>query len=170
MNRAIWLVADEAGFSRIAHGQYAILLPLRREPSHRGETAVISILRNEKKYRVPSKNRAGISTGLAGLARLMWNKWTWSGNASQPSLPASLADTMFHLRLFIVRCNHGGATIFALTRRTRYTSILAADRLLAQVKNQRRNKQESKIFLKLFACKICILICFSTSMEVIWRV
>ena len=33
MNRAIWLAADEAGFSRIAHGQYTIFIALRREPS-----------------------------------------------------------------------------------------------------------------------------------------
>ena len=33
-NRAIWLAADEAGFSRIAHGQYAIFIALRdREES-----------------------------------------------------------------------------------------------------------------------------------------
>jgi hypothetical protein len=29
MNRTIWLAADEAGFSRIAHGQYAIFIALR---------------------------------------------------------------------------------------------------------------------------------------------
>jgi hypothetical protein len=38
MNRAIWLAADKAGFSRIAHGQYAIFIvheaaSLLREPS-----------------------------------------------------------------------------------------------------------------------------------------
>jgi hypothetical protein len=26
MNRVIWLAADEAGFSRIAHGQHAIFI------------------------------------------------------------------------------------------------------------------------------------------------
>jgi hypothetical protein len=33
INRAIWLAADEAGFSHIACGQYVIFIALRREPS-----------------------------------------------------------------------------------------------------------------------------------------
>jgi hypothetical protein len=52
MNRAIWLAANEAGFPRIVHGQYAIFIALRQERISNGETClkVFQNIQNEEKY------------------------------------------------------------------------------------------------------------------------
>jgi hypothetical protein len=50
MNRAIGLAADETGFSRIAHGQYAIFIALRRKPSFK-QQKVSKIFQNYLKRR-----------------------------------------------------------------------------------------------------------------------
>jgi hypothetical protein len=42
------LAADEAGFSRIGHGQYAIFIALRREPSFKRQKVSKSIQNEEK--------------------------------------------------------------------------------------------------------------------------
>jgi hypothetical protein len=51
MNRAIWLAADEAGFSRISHGQYAILLPCDESRVSNGKKClkVFQTIQNEEK-------------------------------------------------------------------------------------------------------------------------
>jgi hypothetical protein len=52
MNRAIWLAADEAGFSRIAHGQYAIFIALRREPSFKRQKESKSLSNYSKRRKI----------------------------------------------------------------------------------------------------------------------
>jgi hypothetical protein len=51
MNPTTWLAADEAGFSRIAHGQYAFCIALRREPSSQRQQClkIFQTIQNEEK-------------------------------------------------------------------------------------------------------------------------
>jgi hypothetical protein len=54
------LAADEAGFSRIAHGQYAIFIALRREPSFKQQkvSKSLSKLLKTKKNKPKIEKRA----------------------------------------------------------------------------------------------------------------
>jgi Zn-dependent metalloprotease len=56
MNRAIWLAADEAGFSRIARVQYyAIFIALRREPSFKRQKVSKSLSNYSERRKINLK-------------------------------------------------------------------------------------------------------------------
>jgi hypothetical protein len=48
MDGAIWLAADEVGFFRIGHGQYAIFIAQRREPRFKQQKVSKSLSNEEK--------------------------------------------------------------------------------------------------------------------------
>jgi hypothetical protein len=52
INRAIWLAADEAGFSHIACGQYAIFIALRREPSFKRQKVSLKVFQTIQKEEI----------------------------------------------------------------------------------------------------------------------
>jgi hypothetical protein len=55
MNRAILLAADEAGFTCIAHGKYAICIALRREPSFKRQKVSKSLSNYSKRRKINLK-------------------------------------------------------------------------------------------------------------------
>jgi nickel-dependent lactate racemase len=59
------LAADEAGFSRIAHGQYAIFIALRRKPSFKQQKVSNSLSKLFK----TKKNKPKIKKGATAVAK-----------------------------------------------------------------------------------------------------
>jgi hypothetical protein len=59
------LAADEAGFSRIAHGQYEIFIALRREPSFKQQKMSESLSKLFK----TKKNKPNIKRGAIAVVK-----------------------------------------------------------------------------------------------------
>ena len=59
------MAADEAGFSRIAHGQYAIFIALRREPSFKQKKVSKSLSKLFK----TKKNKPEIKRGATAMVK-----------------------------------------------------------------------------------------------------
>jgi hypothetical protein len=53
------LAAEEAGFSRIAHGQYVIFIALRREPSFKRQKVSKVFQNYSKRRKISLKERQG---------------------------------------------------------------------------------------------------------------
>jgi hypothetical protein len=63
------LAADEAGFSRIAHGQYAIFIALRREPSFKRQKVSKS---HSKRRKINLNERKGAPSVVKELSQYVF--------------------------------------------------------------------------------------------------
>jgi hypothetical protein len=67
------LAADEAGFSRIAHGQYVIFIALRREPSFKRQKVSIKVFKNySKRRKINLKERKGATAVVKELSQYVF--------------------------------------------------------------------------------------------------